>query len=192
MQSDEQKRLIEALILAAAEPIGAARLADIVPGCDAGRVRTLVGQLNDEYTAEGRAFRVESVAGGYQLRTRSEFAPYLQQLRTERPLRLSNAALETLAIIAYKQPATRAEIEHIRGVEVGAVLRGLLERHLIRLAGHREVPGRPLLYGTTRRFLEIFGLNALSDLPTLREIEELAPVGAEGADEGAAPQPPGT
>jgi segregation and condensation protein B len=181
--SDEARRLVEALILAAAEPIAAARIAEIVPDADAACVRRWVKELNADYRAHGRAFEIQEIAGGFQIRTLAEFAPCLQQLHPQRPLRLSQAALETLAIIAYKQPATRADVEHVRGVEVGAVLRGLLERHLIRLAGHREVPGRPLLYGTTRRFLEVFGLNSLSDLPTLREIEEL---GSERSEEAAA------
>lgn len=190
MDAPDERALVEALILAAAEPIAAARVAAVVPDCSAARVREFVSELNAEYAAQGRSFEIQEVAGGYQLRTRPEFAPFLQQLQPQRPLRLSAAALETLAIVAYKQPVTRAEIEQVRGVETGAVLRGLLERRLVRLAGHREVPGRPLLYGTTRRFLEVFGLNSLSDLPTLREVEELAAAreaanGASASDEGA-------
>src|SRR5262249_24564625 len=119
------------------------------------------------------AFRIEEIGGGYQLRTLPELAPWLAELQPAPPLRLSRPALETLAIVAYKQPLTRAEIEQVRGVDVGAVLRSLLERRLVRITGHREVPGRPILYATTRRFLEVFGLAELADLPTLREIEEL-------------------
>ena len=107
----------------------------------------------------------------------------MQRLEHERPARLSRAALETLAVVAYRQPVTRAEIEHVRGVDCGPVLRSLLERHLVRIAGHREVPGRPMLYGTTRRFLEIFGLASLEDLPTLRDVEELARAAAAAAAE---------
>jgi segregation and condensation protein B len=118
------------------------------------------------------------------VRTLGEFAPYLQQTLATRPLRLSPASLETLSVVAYRQPVTRAEIEHVRGVDVGAVLRSLIERHLVRIAGHREVAGRPLLYATTRRFLEVFGLARLEDLPTLRDLEELAP--AEEAAPAAA------
>jgi segregation and condensation protein B len=116
------------------------------------------------------------------MRTHAEFASYLQQLRNARPLRLSNAALETLAIVAYRQPLTRAEVENVRGVEAGPVMRNLLERKLIKLAGHREVPGRPMLYATTKRFLELFGLAELEDLPTLRELEEFALAASETGD----------
>jgi segregation and condensation protein B len=138
-------------------------------------VRELVDELNAEYADQRRSFEVVEAAGGFQLRTLADFAPYLQQTLTTRPLRLSQAALETLAVIAYRQPVTRAEIEHVRGVDVGAVLRSLLERRLVRIAGHREVAGRPMLYATTRRFLEVFGLARIEDLPTLRDLQELAP-----------------
>ena len=175
MERVEQRRIAEALILAAAEPVSAQRLAEIVPGVRAAEVRDLVGELNAEYAEQRRAFEVVEAAGGYQVRTLGEFAPYLQQTLATRPLRLSPAALETLAVVAYRQPVTRAEIEHVRGVDVGAVLRSLIERRLVRIAGHREVAGRPLLYATTRRFLEVFGLARLEDLPTLRDLEELAP-----------------
>ena len=120
------------------------------------------------------------------MRSLPEFAPYLRQIQKTRPLRLSQAALETLAIVAYRQPVTRAEVEHVRGVDCGPVLRSLLERHLLRLAGHREVPGRPMLYGTTRRFLEVFGLAGIEDLPSLRDVEELARAAAAAAAEAEA------
>ena len=174
MERSEQRRVIEALVLAAPEPVSAARLADIVPGCTEALSKDLVRELNESYAKEDHAFEIWEVAGGFQVRTRAEFSGYLQQLQRQRPLRLSQAALETLSIVAYKQPATRAEIEEVRGVDVGAVLRGLLERHLVRMAGHRDVPGRPLLYSTTRRFLEVFGLGTLKELPSLRELDELA------------------
>jgi segregation and condensation protein B len=173
MDSDERGRIVEALLLASPEPLTAQRLAALLPDGSARAVREQIDALNQAYDAQGRAFRIEEVAGGYQLRTRPEYASWLQKLRPQPPLRLSRAALETLAIVAYKQPVTRAELEHVRGVDVGAVLAGLLERHLVRIAGHREVPGRPMLYATTRRFLEVFGLPSLADLPTLREVEEL-------------------
>jgi segregation and condensation protein B len=169
-------KIVEALVVASPEPISPARLAKIVPGCNAAMARQLVEELNAQYEEQGRAFELCEVAGGYQLRTRPVYAGYLQQLHKERPLRLSRAALETLAVVSYKQPVTRAEVERVRGVEVGSVLRSLLERRLIRVAGHREVPGRPMLYATTPRFLEVFGLASLDDLPTLRELEELVPV----------------
>jgi len=189
----EQRRLVEALVLASPEPIGKTLIAKIAPDCTPALVGEMVEELNAEYREQDRAFEIWEVAGGLQMRTRAEFSGYLQQLRKERPLRLSRAALETLAVVAYRQPATRAEIEQVRGVDVGAVLKSLMERHLVRISGHREVPGRPLLYSTTRRFLEVFGLESLESLPSLREVEELlrernarAQEAAEGAIEAEA------
>lgn len=173
MQRDQKKKIVEALVLASREPISAARIAEIVPGCAPSEVKELVKQLDLEYERDDRAFEIWEVAGGYQIRTRAAFAGYLRELQRERAFRLSRAALETLAVVAYKQPVTRAEIENIRGVDAGPVIRSLVERKLVRIAGHRELPGRPLLYATTRRFLEVFGFSRLEDLPTLREIEEL-------------------
>ena len=174
MDRTEQRKVVEALIMASSEPVSADRLARIVPQLTSAGAKDLVNELNTEYQESGRAFEVWEVAGGFQLRTLAEFSGYLQQLRKERPLRLSQAALETLSIIAYKQPVTRADLEDVRGVDTGAVVRGLLDRRLLRIAGHRDVPGRPLLYATSRRFLEVFGLESIKDLPALRELEELA------------------
>jgi segregation and condensation protein B len=174
MDRTEQRRIVEALILSAPEPVSTARLAEIVPGCKPGDAKDLVNELNTEYQESDRSFEIWEVAGGYQIRTRAEFSGYLQQLQKRRPLRLSRAALDTLSIISYKQPVTRAEIEDIRGVDAGAVVKGLLDRRLIRIAGQREVPGRPMLYATTRRFLEVFGLESLKALPSLRELKEMA------------------
>jgi segregation and condensation protein B len=182
MERSEQLSIAEALILASPEPIPLPRLASLVPSCKPAAARALVDELNAEYAKRGRAFEISEVAGGFQVRTLPAYASYVQASQPERPLRLSQAALETLSVVAYRQPATRAEIEYVRGVDAGPVLRGLLERHLVRIAGHREVPGRPLLYATTRRFLEVFGLARIEDLPTLRELAELAP---EGPGEGA-------
>lgn len=179
MERDEQKRIVEALILAAGEPLTAARLAQAVPRLTPARARELALELRADYEREGRGFELAEVAGGFQLRTRPELAEFVQRLEQERPARLSRAALETLAVIAYRQPATRAEVEHVRGVDCGPVMRSLLERHLVRIAGHREVPGRPMLYGTTRRFLEVFGLASLEDLPSLRDLDELVKAASE-------------
>ena len=177
MDRSEKRRIAEALILGSPEPITAVRLADLIPRCKPTEARELVEELNADYKEQGRAFDIWEVAGGYQLRTLPDFASYVKQCYGTRPLRLSPAALETLAIVAYRQPVTRAEVEQIRGVDVGAVLRGLLERKLVRIAGHREVAGRPMLYTTTRRFLEVFGLPKLEELPSLRDLEDLAPDG---------------
>ena len=174
IEAREKRRIIEALILSSPEPISAQKLSEMIPYCKPGQAKDLVNELNTEYAEQDRAFEIWEVAGGFQIRTRAEFSGYLQKLQKERALRLSPAALETLAIIAYRQPTTRAEIEDVRGVDAGATLRSLLERRLIRIAGQREVPGRPLLYGTTRRFLEVFGIENLKNLPSLRELDELA------------------
>lgn len=174
MERSEQLRVVEALVLASPEPLSATRVAQIAPECTPALVTELVAELNEQYLKTERAFEIWEVAGGYQVRTRAEFSGYLQKLQKQRPLRLSGAALETLSIVAYKQPVTRAEIEDVRGVEAGPVLKTLLERRLVRMAGHRDVPGRPMLYATTKRFLEVFGLGSAKDLPRLRELEELA------------------
>jgi segregation and condensation protein B len=174
MERSDQLRIIEALVLGSPEPISASRLAEIVPQCTPGDAKDLINELNTGYQENDRAFEIWEVAGGYQVRTRAEFSGYLQQLHKQRPLRLSRAALDTLSIIAYKQPVTRGEIEEVRGVEAGPVVKGLLDRRLVRIAGQREVPGRPMLYATTRRFLEVFGLESLKGLPSLRELKDFA------------------
>ena len=181
MDRQEQRRIVEGLLLAAAEPLTAQRLGELVPDASASLVRELVGELNAEYAEQGRGFEISEVAGGWQLRTCADLSAFVRALHPRRALRLSRAALETLAVVAYKQPLTRAEIEHVRGVDAGAVLRSLLERDLVRIAGHREIPGRPMLYATTRRFLEVFGLSALEDLPSLRDLQEIA-ASAESAE----------
>ena len=188
MERDQQKKIVEALVLASREPITATRIAEIVPGCTPSEVKGLLKELELEYERDDRAFEIWEVAGGYQIRTRAAFAGYLRQLQRERTFRLSRAALETLAVIAYKQPVTRAEIENVRGVEVGAVVRSLVERKLVRVAGHREVPGRPLLYATSKRFLEVFGFSRLEDLPTLREIDDLVLPGMDAPSEMDEPE----
>ena len=174
MERSEQLRVVEALVLASPEPLSATRVAQIAPECTPALVIELVAELNEQYLKTERAFEIWEVAGGYQVRTRAEFSGYLQKLQKQRPLRLSGAALETLSIVAYKQPATRADIEHVRGVDVGAVVKSLLERGLMKIDGHKDVPGRPMLYSTTRRFLEVFGLQSIKNLPALRELEDLA------------------
>ena len=179
MERSEQRRIVEALVLSSPEPVSASRLAEVVPGATAAGIRELVAELNAEYESQERGFEIAEVAGGYQMRTRADLADHVRALQPKRAVRLSRASLETLAVVAYKQPVTRAEVEHVRGVDAGAVLRTLLERNLVRIAGHREIPGRPMLYATTKRFLEVFGLSSLEDLPTLREVEELLPSSPE-------------
>jgi segregation and condensation protein B len=190
MEEAEKRRIVEAVILGSPEPISAQRVASVVPYAKPAKIKKLVEELNTEYIKQGRAFEIVEVAGGFQVRTLPQYASYLQQIQPQRPLRLSKAALETLAIVAYRQPVTRADVEDVRGVDAGAVLRSLLERKLVRLAGHKEVAGRPMLYGTTQRFLEVFGLAKLDDLPTLRELAELAPQASDAGDPSAADAAP--
>ncbi|HWP39598.1 MAG TPA: SMC-Scp complex subunit ScpB [Tepidisphaeraceae bacterium] len=165
---------LEALLFSTHHPLTAGRLAELL-GLDSTRpIRQAVRQLNQTYQATGRSFRVEQVAGGYQLLTLPEFGELLSRFhQREIDAKLTKAALETLAIIAYKQPILRADIEAIRGVACGETIRSLMEKHLVKIAGRAEEPGRPILYGTTRRFLEVFGLNSLRDLPQPQA--ELAP-----------------
>jgi len=145
----------------------------VLEGEDKSRLKQVLDELVAEYNQMNRSFSLKEVAGGYQFRTRPEFTPWIKRLNRTRPSRLSQPALETLAIIAYKQPILRSELERIRGVDVGGVLNTLLLRKLIKILGRKDAPGRPLIYGTTREFLETFGLKALSELPTLKELKEL-------------------
>ncbi|MCC6239899.1 MAG: SMC-Scp complex subunit ScpB [Phycisphaerales bacterium] len=166
--------MLEALLFSTHHPLTAPRLAELMELQSSKPVRQALKQLNDIYEKEGRSFRVEQVAGGFQLLTLAEFGPLLNKLhQKEADAKLTKAALETLAIIAYKQPILRVDVESIRGVACGETIRSLMEKHLVKISGRAEVPGRPILYGTTRRFLEIFGLNSLKDLP---QNEKLPPV----------------
>jgi segregation and condensation protein B len=165
--------LVEAVLMAADEPLTTRRLAAAAGLRDAAEARRLVQRLQALYDGEGTAFRVEELAGGFQLLTRAEYHPWLARLRRAGvEVRLTPAARETLAIIAYRQPITRADVEAVRGVQVGEVLRQLMERGLVRIAGRDDSLGRPHLYGTTKKFLQLFGLRSVRDLP---EVPELAP-----------------
>jgi segregation and condensation protein B len=163
--------VVEAILLAADEPLNARKLANLAGLADPAEARRLVRKLQGLYDADGTAFQVEELAGGFQLFTRPAFHPWLVRLRrTGNELRLSPAARETLAIVAYRQPIMRADIENIRGVQCGEVLRQLLEKGLIRIAGRHDSLGRPQLYGTTRKFLQVFGLKSLRDLPLVEQL----------------------
>jgi segregation and condensation protein B len=163
---DANLAAVEAALLAADEPLTARRLAHAAGLSDAREARRLVRRLQALYDQDGTAFQVVAVAGGFQLFTRPEYHPWLARLRHGGPdLRLSPAARETLAIVAYRQPIMRAEIEAIRGVQCGEMLRLLMEKGLIRIVGRHHSLGRPVLYGTTRKFLQLFGLQSLDDLP---------------------------
>ena len=166
------KNIIETLLFVADTPLSTDRIKSIVPA-GAKEIKDALFLLAKEYEDRKGGFSLVEVAGGYQIRTRPEYAEWIKKLLQPNPLRMSKAALETLTIIAYKQPVIRSEIEHIRGVDSGGILRMLLELKLIRVLGRKEIPGRPLIYSTTRRFLEIFGLKDLKDLPTPEEIKGL-------------------
>ena len=166
---------LEAVLLSLDKPATSGRLAEWLKiGVKEGGarfIRAAVKRLNEQYEASGRSFRIEKVAGGWQIRTLGEFADDLAVIRKRRNEgKLSQAALETLAIVAYRQPVLRADIEAIRGVACGEVLRSLMERRLIKIVGRAEELGRPMLYGTTKHFLEVFGLAGLKDLPRASEL----------------------
>ena len=164
---------LEAALMLADEPLTARRLAEVAALADAAEARRLVDQLKALYDADGTAFQVEELAGGYQLLTRPAFHPWLLRLRrTGHDLRLTSAALETLAVVAYKQPITRAEVDAVRGVQCGELIRVLMEKGLVRHAGRHDSLGRPQLYGTTKKFLQAFGLNALKDLPEVESLKK--------------------
>lgn len=178
MATPELKGVIEALIFAADTPLKIERIAEVVEQ-DRSLVAALLQEMLRESADAGRGFQLCAVAGGYQFRTRPEHAESIRRLGRCRPFRFSRAALETLAIIAYRQPVTRAEIEYLRGVDSGAVVKTLMEKRLVKILGKKEIAGRPLIYGTTRDFLEFFSLRDLSGLPTLREFSELVPESME-------------
>jgi len=167
------KHIIESLLFVAEEPLTVDKIKRITNQAETKDIKDALAALADEYEARQGGFYLDEVAGGYQIRTRPEYNEWIRKLVQPRPLRLSKAALETLVIIAYKQPIIRSDVEHLRGVDCGGVLRVLLERKLIRVLGRREIAGRPLIYATTKHFLEVFDLKDLKDLPTPKEIEEL-------------------
>jgi segregation and condensation protein B len=160
--------VVESLLFAAGAPVPLTKLVEALDGPGRGEVIAALELLGARYEDAPRGLRLAKVAGGYQLRTPSEYGPWVRRLLGQKPPRLSRPMLETLAIVAYRQPCTRIDVEAIRGVDADAVLNTLLERSMIRVVGRREAPGRPLLYGTTREFLEVFGLPDLSALPPLR------------------------
>ena len=164
--------VVEAVLFASDESLSVTRLADIA-GTGIKQIRQHIDNLNDKYQANNNAFRIEQIAGGYQMLTLSSYNHWLKKLlRARDQSKLSPAALETLAIIAYKQPIIRADIEAIRGVTVGEIVRNLMYKGLVRIVGRAEVLGRPMLYGTTKKFLEVFGLNSLKDLPKNEELKK--------------------
>ncbi len=173
------KAVVECLIFASEKPISASKLAELANVAapneqgklDGRTVRRIIDQLRQEYDAQGRAFQIEEIADGFRMFTRPEYHQWVKAMAVDRQqAKLSPAAIETLAIVAYKQPITRAHIEDIRGVQAGPMLRTLLEKRLVKVVGRENVPGRPLLYGTSKEFLDHFGLKAITDLPTIKEL----------------------
>jgi segregation and condensation protein B len=174
--------ILEALLFVAEEPLPLSKLQEILADAASAETDGSLRDLAVRLESDGRGLMVQEVAGGFRLTTRPDVHAWVQKLQQVKPARLSRAALETLAIIAYRQPITRAEIEAIRGVAVDGVLRTLLERELVRMMGRKAEAGRPMLYGTSQQFLEHFGLRELGDLPTLREINELIGITEPGAE----------
>jgi len=174
LQSEDLNRVVEALLLSADAPVALDRIAEIVPDADRAQIRDALAALRDHYDGGGHAFTVTEVAGGWQLYCRPDYAKWVRELQKGRiPAKLSQAALETLAIVAYKQPIVRTEIESVRGVDSSGVLATLLKRSLVTIAGRAPGMGRALMYRTTKEFLRYFGLNSLTDLPRLQEFAEV-------------------
>ena len=168
---DDVKNIIESLLFVAEGPLSIERFKAVLEIGDAKLIRSALRELAQEYETRRGGIFLREVAGGYQLRTRPDYNRWIKRLLQPSPLKISKPALETLAIIAYHQPLIRSDIERIRGVDCGGTLRTLLERRLVRVLGRKEIPGRPLIYATTRQFLEVFDLKDLKDLPTPKEIE---------------------
>lgn len=180
MDREQAKRIIEALLFISERPLTVVQIKEVLEELDTGAIKSLIGQLAREYTDLGRSFNITEVAGGYQILTDPQYAPWLKKLyHKSRAEKLSRPALETVAIIAYRQSVTRQEVEDIRGVNVEGVLKTLMEKSLVRISGRKPIPGRPFFYSTTRQFLEFFGLQSLEDLPKLEEFEELTKRGEE-------------
>ncbi len=188
MDEGQAKRIIEALLFVFSEPVALKRLSDVIQVLGTDEIRQMVEQLNAEYAATGRAFHIQEVAGGYQLVTDNQLAPWIRRaLQNPKADSVSKGALETLAIVAYRQPITKAEMEAIRGVDITASLDTLVERHFVKVTGRKESPGRPFLYGTTSEFLRHFGLRSLEALPALQ-----TPTVEEQTDAEASAQLPET
>jgi len=171
MDDFEIKPILESLIFISDNPVPLDTLIEILPESNKEAILEGIEQIKRDYAEASKGFELIEVAGGYQFRTKPRWAEWVNRLKKAKAVKLSRSALETLAIIAYRQPIIRPEIEEIRGVDSGWVLRTLLEKGLIRIVSRRDIPGRPIVYGTTKAFLELFNLNTLSDLPTLKEIE---------------------
>lgn len=170
---DNMKAIIEALILASEAPLGLEKICAVLPELEKGEARKILEELIVEYNERAGGICLQEVAGGFQFRTRPEWSQWIKKLKGTKPPSLSASALETLAIVAYRQPLVKSEIESIRGVDAGHAIKVLLEKKLMRIVGRKDVPGKPIIYGTTKKFLEVFNLKDLAELPTMRELKEL-------------------
>jgi segregation and condensation protein B len=206
--SKSLKLIIEALLFSSDKPLTAKDIKDVLPDTDTKDIKSALAILEHDFATLERSFTLSEVAGGYQLRSRPEYGSYILRMLQSTPNRLSRAAMETLAIVAYKQPILKHEVEKLRGVDVGGILKTLMEKDLVKIMGRKDLPGKPLIYGTTKRFLEVFDLKDISELPKMNEIKDfgltayeptplnrdnpLEPQGTEGLrrpdQEGAAPQ----
>lgn len=166
------KKIVEALLFVSEKPLRLEEIRHTLEGVDETEIKNAIEELRREYKAADRSFNIAELAGGYQIVTNPEFAPWINKLFKPDESKLSMPSLETLAIIAYKQPITRAEIEKIRGVNVEGVLKTLLDKNLIKIRGRKDTPGRPITYGTTEEFLKKFGLKGLEHLPELKDFTE--------------------
>ncbi|HNW39586.1 MAG TPA: SMC-Scp complex subunit ScpB [Candidatus Omnitrophota bacterium] len=175
MEENNIKSAVEALIFASEKPITTEQIKKVLGDLDAASINKIVEELKNEFDLQNRGIKIIEIAGGFQMITNSNFAPFLKKLFKNRYSdKLSKPALESLAIIAYKQPLTKAEIESLRNVNVDGVMKSLVEKNLIRICGRKKVPGRPFVFGTTREFLEHFGLKSLQDLPKMEDFKVLA------------------
>ncbi len=174
MEPSRLRAIIEAILFCAEHPVPVKRFCELIPEADRDQILQAISVLELSLHKEDRGIELAQVAGGYRLQTKVDCTLWVQRAARKAPERLSRASLETLAAIAYHQPVTRAEIEKLRGVDSSGIIRSLLDRKLIRITGRKDLPGRPLLYGTTRRFLELFHLENLDDLPSARELKDLS------------------
>lgn len=192
--SKSLKLIIEALLFSSEKPLTVKDIKECIPDTDAKDIKNALTILEHDYDAMDRSFDLKEVAGGYQFRSKQEYGSYILRMLQSTPNRLSRAAMETLAIVAYKQPILKHEIEKLRGVDVGGILKTLMEKDLVKIMGRKDLPGKPLIYGTTKRFLEVFDLKDISDLPKMNEIKEFGLAGYEPTPQNQEnpPQPQGT
>jgi len=169
----DMKAIIDALVFVSEFPLTVDKIREVLGEVERKEIRGVLRDLMKEYDDRNGGFSLVEIAGGFQFRTRTDLAIWIKKLKGIKPMMLTQAAIETLAVVAYRQPVVKSEIDRIRGVDVGGALKGLMEKKLVRIVGRKDVPGRPILYGTTKKFLELFNLKNLSELPTLRELKEL-------------------